>query len=88
MPIDPAPTERNPALDARIDQLAALLRDVYDRIQVNLHDPDVHRAVNTTHAYLYSVLVALLDSEQSQAVLALELTTHHAAFQRLLEATQ
>lgn len=74
------------ALDARVDQLAALLRDVFDRLQLNLYDPDLLRAVNTTQSYLYAVLLGLVETDPHGIATHTELATHHAAFQRIVES--
>lgn len=85
---DLTPDPTSAATDARIDQLAALLRDVFDRLQINVHDPDVARAVDTTSTYLYGVLLSCADQQVQRVAMLAELVTHHAAFQRLLEATR
>jgi hypothetical protein len=85
---DRTPDPTAAATNARIDQLAALLRDVFDRLQINVHDPDVSRAIDTTCTYLYGVLLACADQQVQRVTMVAELVTHHAAFQRLLEGTR
>lgn len=73
------------AANARVDQLAALLRDVYDRLQLDLDDPDTLRAIETTASYLWGVTVGCSDDGHDAARMRFELALHHTAFMRLAE---
>lgn len=85
-PSDPTPDATQLALDARVDQISALLRDVFDRLQLNLNDPDIVRAATTVASYFYAVLMGMVENDPHGLRTQAELATHHAAFQRMMEA--